>query len=158
MFQPDPALPPFPGQVWFEDFAVGQRFHYGSWRMERQEMLDFATLYDPEPFHLDEAAAIELGWDGLIASGPQVASIWRRLSKEAFPNAQSVISPGWDKIRWLQPVFAGDSLQAETEIGEARRLSSRPGEGMLVLDNRLLRDGTEPVATLSSTWFVRCRP
>jgi acyl dehydratase len=148
----------YPEQIWFEDFSVGQRFDYGAWLMTESEMIDFATLYDPEPFHLDEKAAIEQGWGGLIASGPQVASIWRRLSKEAFPNAQSVISPGWENIRWLKPVVAGDCLYARTEIGEMRPLSSRPGEGMIKLQNSLYRKEDDVVATLSSTWFVRCHP
>ncbi|TVO76937.1 MaoC/PaaZ C-terminal domain-containing protein [Sedimenticola selenatireducens] len=157
MFQPDKNNT-YPEQVWFEDFFAGQRFDYGAWLMTQSEMIDFATLYDPEPFHLDEKAAIELGWGGLIASGPQVASIWRRLSKEAFPNAQSVISPGWENIRWIKPVFAGDCLHAHTEISEIRLLASRPGEGMIKLQNSIYRKKDDVVATLSSTWFVRCRP
>ncbi|WP_275100379.1 MaoC/PaaZ C-terminal domain-containing protein [Sedimenticola hydrogenitrophicus] len=148
----------YPEMIWFEDFAVGQVFEYGDWVMRRDQMIAFATLYDPEPFHLDEAAAVAQGWGGLIASGPQVAAIWRRLSKEAFPNAETVISPGWDNIRWLKPVFAGDRLSARTEIAEARELGSRPGEGMLKLRNEIRRQGGELVATLSSTWFVRRRP
>lgn len=148
----------FPEMVWFEDFQVGQRFVYGDWEMQQKEMVAFARLYDPEPFHLDEQAAIDLGWGGLIASGPQVAAIWRRLSKDAFPNSHTVISPGWDNIRWLRPVFAGDRLSTVTEIGEVRRLASRPGEGMVKLENTLNRQDGEPVATLSSTWFVKCRP
>lgn len=147
-----------PEMIWFEDFTVGQVFEYGDWEMRRDQMIAFATLYDPEPFHLDEAAAVAQGWGGLIASGPQVAAIWRRLSKEAFPNAETVISPGWDNIRWLKPVFAGDRLSARTEIAEARGLGSRPGEGMLRLQNEIRRQGGELVATLSSTWFVRRRP
>jgi acyl dehydratase len=148
----------YPEMIWFEDFAVGQMFDYGDWEMRRDEMIAFATLYDPEPFHLDEAAAVAQGWGGLIASGPQVAAIWRRLSKEAFPNAETVISPGWDNIRWLKPVFAGDRLSARTEIAELRELGSRPGEGMIKLQNEIHRQGDEVVATLNSTWFVRRRP
>lgn len=148
----------YPERVWFEDFMVGQVFEYGDWEMCRDDMIAFATLYDPEPFHLDEAVAVAQGWGGLIASGPQVAAIWRRLSKDAFPNASTVISPGWDNIRWLKPVFAGDRLSAHTEIAEMRELGSRPGEGMIKLQNEMRRQGGEVVATLSSTWFVRRRP
>jgi acyl dehydratase len=148
----------YPAVRWFEDFAVGQQFEYGAWEMRRDQMIAFAALYDPEPFHLDEAAAIAQGWGGLIASGPQVAAIWRRLSKEAFPSAETVISPGWDSIRWLKPVFAGDRLSAQTEISEMRELASRPGEGMVKLQNQIRRQGDELVATLNSTWFVRRRP
>jgi acyl dehydratase len=80
------------------------------------------------------------------------------LSKEGFPNCATVISPGWDDIRWLQPVRAGDVLASHTEITETRRLDSRPGEGLVRLRNALVRQGGEPVARLTSNWFVRCRP
>jgi len=147
----------FPQQKWFEDFTLGQQFSYGGWQMKRKEMLDFATLYDPEPFHTDESAAKALGWKDIIASGPQISALWRRMSKDAFPNAEVVISPGWDSIRWFMPVYAGDVLSVETEITEARTLSSRPKEGMIKLHNRILKS-EDVVSELSSTWFVRRRP
>lgn len=148
---------PFLAHQWLEDFSVGDRFDYGHWEMKIEEMLAFARLYDPEPFHLDETKAKALGWDGIIASGPQISAIWRRMSKDAFPNAQIIVSPGWDNIRWFKPVYAGDILRAETEIAEARPLQSRENEGMIKLNNRILR-GDELVSQLSSTWFMRCQP
>lgn len=148
---------PFLNHQWLEDFSLGDRFEYGCWEMKIEDMLAFARLYDPEPFHLDEIKARALGWDGIIASGPQISAIWRRMSKDAFPNAQIIVSPGWDSIRWFKPVYAGDVLRSETEITEARQLKSRDHEGMIKLDNRILR-GEELVSQLSSTWFMRCRP
>jgi acyl dehydratase len=147
----------YPGHVWFEDFNVGDRFTFGAWRMDKQQMLDFATLYDPEPFHVDEQKAIELGWGGLIASGPHIASVWRRLSKDAFPNAETVISPGWDQIRWLNPVFAGDVLTSHSEVAEMRRLGSRPGEGLIKMANDVVRQNGDVVMHNVTNWFVRCR-
>ena len=147
----------FPEIRWFEDFAVGQTYVFGAWRMTVESMLDFARIYDPEPFHLDEQAARALGWDGLIASGLQIASIWRRLSKDAFPNSETVISPGWDDIRWMLPAYAGDVLTSHTEITEVRSLSSRPDEGLVKLRNTLVRQDGKPVAKLTSNWFVRRR-
>ena len=148
----------YPEVRWFEDFAAGQAYVFGAWEMTVESMLDFARVYDPEPFHLDDAKARELGWGGLIASGLQVLAIWRRLSKEGFPNCATVISPGWDDIRWLQPVRVGDVLASHTEIIETRRLDSRPGEGLVRLRNQLVRQDGEPVARLTSNWFVRCQP
>ncbi|GAB4346076.1 MAG: MaoC family dehydratase [Gammaproteobacteria bacterium] len=147
----------YPQIRWFEDFATGQRFIFGAWEMTAESMIEFARVYDPEPFHLNEQAAREAGWDGLIASGLQIASIWRRLSKDAFPNSETVISPGWDEIRWTRPVYAGDVITSHTEITETRRLSSRPGEGLVRLANRLVRQDGEQVASLISNWFVRCQ-
>jgi acyl dehydratase len=126
--------------------------------MRSDEMIEFAKVYDPEPFHLSVEGAKTHGWDGLFASGLQIASIWRRLSKDAFPNSQTVISPGWDNIRWLQPVYAGDALSSSTEIIEARKLSSRPNEGLVRLSSKMTGRSGQVVATLISNWFVRQRP
>jgi len=147
----------YPALRWFEDFAIGQRYVFGRWEMLREQMLEFAALYDPEPFHLDEDAARRLGWDGLMVSGLQVVSIWRRLSTDAFPNCATVISPGWDDVRWRLPVYEGDVLTSNTEIIGTRVLGSRPGEGLVRLDNRIVRGDGEVVASLVSNWFVRCR-
>jgi len=143
---------------WFEDFAVGQVFTFGAWEMDRAEMLAFAERYDPEPFHVDEAAAEVLGWGGLIASGPLLAAIWRRLSKDAFPDTETVISPGWDEVRWLKPVFAGDVLRSRSEVVETRQLRSRPGEGLIRMSNDVLTQRDEVVMHSITNWFVRCRP
>lgn len=148
---------PFTEHLWLEDFAEGDEFEYGRWLMRLEDMLAFANMYDPEPFHTDEAKARALGWDGIIASGPQISAIWRRMSKDAFPDAQIIVSPGWDEIRWFKPVYAGDELRCLTKITEARALNSRPQQGMMKLANQILR-GDELVSSLSSTWFMRRRP
>lgn len=143
---------------WFEDFEVGQKFEFGAFEMTRQNMLDYARLYDPEPFHVDEEAAIALGWGGLIASGPQIVSVCRRLQKDGFPNAEVVISPGWDDIRWLKPVYAGDVLSARGEVVKVKTLSSREGEGAKSMKNDILNQKGDVVAQMTSVWFLRMRP
>jgi len=148
----------YPAFRWFEDFAVGQGFRFGAWTMDRDEMLAFAERYDPEPFHIDEAEAMRLGWGGLIASGPLLAAIWRRLSKDAFPHVETVISPGWDELRWLKPVFAGDVLSSRSEVVETRPLQSRPGEGLVRLANDIVTQADAVVMQNVTSWFVRCRP
>ena len=147
----------YPGHQWFEDFQAGQVFEYGAWVMSRDDMLAFARKYDPEPFHVDEAEAVRLGWGGLIASGPQVMSICRRLQKDGFPKAQIVISPGWDEIRWFKPVYAGDRLSCRSQVLETRVLTSRPGEGAVRMRNAILNQKGDVVAQMISTWFVRQR-
>ena len=148
----------FPERRYLEDFGVGDRFSYGAWEMKREQMIAYAEIYDPEPFHLDEQAAIDLGWGGLIASGPQLAGLFRRLSKDAFPNSETVISPGWDEIRWLKPVFVGDVLSCHSEIVESRLLKSRPGEGLMKFLTEMRRQNGEVVSTVLANWFIRCRP
>lgn len=149
---------PFLDKVYFEDFAEGDEFVFGAYEMNTSEMISFAEAYDPEPFHIDEAAAVAAGWGELIASGPLLGAIWRRLSKDAFPASETVISPGWDEIKWTNPVFAGDVLTSHSRILSMRRLDSRPGEGLIRFANEMRRQNGDTVMTLVSNWFIKCRP
>lgn len=144
----------FTDHIWFEDFSVDEVFQFGAWEMRKEDMVDFACIYDPEPFHVDEVQAVELGWGGLIASGLQLASIWRRLSKDAFPNTRTVISPGWDDLRWLVPVIVGDVLASKSRVAETRLLASRPGEGLIKMSNEVFRVNGEVVMKMTTNWFV----
>lgn len=148
----------YPEKVWFEDFTEGERFAFGAYPLRGEEIVDFARKFDPEPFHLDEAKAVALGWGGLIASGLHMSSILRRLSKDAFPNVQTVISPGWDEVRWLAPGRAGDTLSAISAVIGARPLNSRPGEGALKMQNEISNQDGVLLMTAITNWFVRCRP
>ena len=143
---------------WFEDFAIGETFEYGHWVMKKEEMLSFAKMYDPEPFHLDENEAIRMGWGGLIASGLQVVAVCRRLQTGCLPNAEVVISPGWDGIRWFKPVFAKDILSCRIDVIDTRELESRPTEGVVKLRNQMINQDDEVVAEMISNVFIRRRP
>ena len=147
-----------PDLQWLQDFEVGQSFAFGYWRMTTADILEFARKYDPEPFHLDPERARALGWGDIIASGPQVAAICRRMQKDGFPNVQTVISPGWEHVKWRLPVYAGDQLTAHGTVYQVRPLASRPGEGLMQMDNRILRQDGAEVASMLSNWFVRMRP
>jgi acyl dehydratase len=148
---------PFLDKVFFEDFDDDETFVFGAYEMTAVEMIAFAKAYDPEPFHVDEAAAIDAGWGRLIASGPLIGAIWRRLSKDAFPATKTVISPGWDEIRWTRPVYDGDVLSSHSHILSTRLLDSRPGEGLIRLSNEMRRQDGDTVMTMISNWFVRRR-
>lgn len=148
----------YPEVCWFEDLDVNKKYEFCSWEMRASEMIAFAEIYDPEPFHLSAEGAKALGWDDVFASGLMIASIWRRLNKDAFPNLHAVVSPGWDSIRWLRPVYAGDVLRATTTITEKRLLESRQGEGLVRLGSEIKgRDGAV-VTTLNANVFVRLHP
>ena len=143
---------------WLEDFAVGQTFVFGHWHMTTQDILEFAAKYDPEPFHLSPERARGLGWRDIIASGPQVAAICRRMQKDGFPHVETVISPGWEQVKWRLPVYADDQLSARGTVLQVRPLASRPGEGLMQMDNRIVRQDQAEVASMVSNWFVRMRP
>ncbi|MDA1101807.1 MAG: MaoC/PaaZ C-terminal domain-containing protein [Proteobacteria bacterium] len=149
---------PFLDLVYLEDFAVGDRYAYGAHEMRRTDMLAFAQQFDPEPFHLDADAARAMGWPDLIASGPHVCAVWRRLSKDAFIAADAFVSPGWDEIRWRMPVLAGYILNVQSEVLAVRPLRSRPELGLVRFSNEIRNQHGDLTTTLVTNWFVNRRP
>jgi acyl dehydratase len=146
--------PPFLDLVHFEDFALGDRYAYGGYEMRADEMVAFAEQFDPEPFHLDAAAAKRLGWPDLIASGPHVCAAWRRMSKDAFIAADAFVSPGWSEINWLKPVVVGHVLSVCSEVTVMRPLKSRPELGYVEFSNEIHNQHGELTTTLVTKWMV----
>ena len=128
----------------FEDLTPGRVFDLGTTVVDRDEMVDFARRFDPQPFHVDPDAAAASLFGGLAASGWFTAGLWMRLYVDAvLSRATSLGSPGGEEIAWPAPVFAGDELRATMEVLGARRSASRPGLGLVRLRARLERAGTE---------------
>ena len=149
--------PPFSAHVNFEDFILGDRFLYGAYEMQRDEMVAFAERFDPEPFHLDGEAAKAMGWDDLIASGPHVCAAWRRMSKDAFGATDAFVSPGWDAIRWRTPVLVGYVLTVTSEVIEARPLQSRPNLGYVEFNNEIHNQYGDLTTTMVTKWMIHRR-
>lgn len=136
----------------FEDVAVGETVELGSWTFTAEGIRAFAGLWDPQPFHLDEAAGAASHFGGLVASGWHVAAIWMKLMvayQERVAAAERVAgqvpaelgpSPGFRDMRWLRPVRAGDTLTYVWEATGKRTSASRPGWGIVEMRNHA-RDG-----------------
>jgi acyl dehydratase len=119
-------------QLYLEDFQAGQVVELGSATITRDEILDFATQYDPQPFHVDEAAAEQSIYGGLIASGWHTVSLFMRLLVDGLLcQAASLGSPGVDEVRWLKPVRPGDTLSARSIIHAVIPSRSKPDRGIL---------------------------
>lgn len=145
-------------QRYFEDYRVGEVFEFGDERVTEQEIVEFANRYDPQPFHVDPAAATNSSFGGLIASGWMTAGIMMRMLVEHFISQEAGMgSPGIDELRWLRPVRPGDRLRTRVTILETRRSSSKPDRGMvLTLDEVLNQDG-DVVMTLKGWGMYRAR-
>jgi acyl dehydratase len=116
-------------ELYFEDLYPGMKFDSDrSYEVTAEEIKEFATKYDPQPFHLDEVAAKDTFFNGLAASGWMTAAIAMRLRVQSTPIAGGMVGAGVEEIRFTQPVRPGDSLRIESEILGVRRSSSRPGE------------------------------
>jgi acyl dehydratase len=124
--------PDLVSELYFEDLQVGRRFNSDrSYKVTAAEIKEFAERYDPQPFHLDEAAGESSFFNGLAASGWLTAAIVMRLRVESIHIAGGMIGAGVDEMRWTQAVRPGDALRTEAEILEVRRSSSRPDYGVV---------------------------
>ena len=131
---------------YLEDFAVGQTFGSGRLRIDKERTIAFAAEFDPQPFHLDEAAARRSIFGGLTASGWHTAALTMRLLVESeLEPAGGIIGAGLDECRWPRPVHPGDELRIECEVIEVRPSKSRPQQGLIKLRTATLNQDDEVV-------------
>lgn len=117
---------------YLEDLAVGTAFESGPYRLDAEEIRQFASHYDPQPFHTDPIAAEDSFFAGLAASGWHTAAITMRLMVlSGLQPPGGLIGAGIDGLRWFQPVRPGDELSARIEVVEARPMKSRPEQGLV---------------------------
>ena len=122
--------------LYHEDLAVGQKFATATLRVTAEDIKAFARQFDPQPFHLDEAAARATIFGGLAASGWHTAALMMRLIvKSGPPIAGGIMGSGIDELRWLRPVRPGDELRGECEVVEMRPSGSRPSQGWVRIRN-----------------------
>ena len=123
-----------PADLYFEDFYLGQKFTSAlSIKVSAQEITEFAEKYDPQPFHLDEAAGKSTFFKGLAASGWLTAAIVMRLRVDTIHVYGGMIGAGVEEIRWTEPVRPGDSIRTETEVVGLRRSKKRPELGLVTI-------------------------
>ena len=144
---------------YFEDFQAGASFELGSTRVTEEEMIAFARLYDPQPFHISPEEAKASPFGGLIASGWQTVVILNRLFVESiFNHTIGLGSPGVDEVRWLKPVRPGDTLKARCTVIESTPSRSRPEMGIVRFKCEVLNQADEVVLTLIGIDFLGRRP
>ena len=116
-------------RLYFEDFRSGQIFSLGERRISAEEIIEFASEFDPQPQHLDPEAAKASILGGLAASGWHLCALCMRMIVDGlFSRCASMGAPGVEEVQWRKPVYAGDVVQLEAEVLDARE-SSRPDRG-----------------------------
>lgn len=144
---------------YFEDYRAGDVVEIGDYLITRDEIIDFATRYDPQAFHLDEAAARDSIFGGLIASGWMTCAVLMRILVDDFISpVSSMGSPGIDELRWLKPVRPGDRLRARVTVVDSRRSSSRPDRGIVHFHQEALNQDDEVVLSMRGMAMSKCRP
>ena len=117
---------------YWEDFTVGDTSVLGEKVVDKEEMIAFATAYDPQPFHIDETAAKESFFGGLIASGWHTCAMVMRMMVDSYlRDSASLGSPGVENVRWLKPVRPGDTIRAQRRVLETRPSQTKPRIGIV---------------------------
>lgn len=144
---------------YFEDFVIGEKQSFGSYAVTREEVMEFASKYDPQSFHLDDDAAAKTHFGRLSASGWHTCSMTMAMMVENFKGQQvaSLGSPGVDELRWLKPVYPGDTLRVESETIEKRRSASRPEMGITKSRQTVFNQHDEMVLSMISNGLIRVR-
>jgi acyl dehydratase len=143
---------------YLDDLAVGQKFETGTYVMEESRMKAFAAEFDPQPFHLDEAAARQSVFGGLAASGWHTAAATMRLIVDGkFKLAGGSVGLGGD-IAWPRPTRAGDVLRVHTEIIEIVPSRSKPNQGIVKIRNTTVNQKGEEVQVFTAKLMVFKRP
>ena len=119
-------------ELYFEDFYVGQKFDsIGTAKVTAEEIKEFGQKYDPQPFHLDEAAGEGSFFKGLAASGWLTAAVVMRLRVQSIKVAGGMIGAGVEEMRWTEPVRPGDTIRTEIEVAGVRQSTSRKDYGIV---------------------------
>ena len=146
-------------KIHFEDFKVGQVIELGSCTVSKDEIIAFARKFDPQPFHIDEAAAERSIYGGLIASGMHTCSIFMRLLYDGLlSRAASMGSPGQDELRWIKPVRPGDTLSASGLVEELIPSRSKPDRGLIRTTYEVFNQDGDKVITLRGIGMFEKRP
>ena len=143
----------------YEDIEIGRERAFGQYQVTREEVMEFASKYDPQSFHLDDEAAAQTHFGRLSASGWHTCAMTMAMMVENMKQEKSagLGSPGIDGLRWKKPVFPGDTLRCETEVIEKRRSQSRPEMGIFKTRIRTLNQHDEVVLEMQSNGLIRTR-
>jgi acyl dehydratase len=144
---------------YFEDFFPGQEIPLGSRTVSEEEIIAFATQFDPQPFHIDHEAAAASPYGGVIASGWHTCSMMMRMVVDGMmASASSMGSPGLDKVRWLVPVRAGDTLTVSYLTTAVKASNSRPDRGVVWSTWQAVNQHGELVCTIEGMGMFGRRP
>ena len=136
-------------KYYWEDFKVGEVHQIGEKRVEKDEIIVFAKQFDPQPFHVDEAAANASAYGGLIASGwHTVALVMRMMCDSYMLDSASLGSPGVENLKWLKPVRPGDTIRAQRTTLEVRASASRPEMGLVKTRWEVFNQNGEQIMTM----------
>jgi acyl dehydratase len=146
--------------IYFEDLELGIETEFGSYEVTREEVLDFARKYDPQPFHLSDEEAAKTHFGRLAASGWHTCAMTMAvIARYVVRDEQAGLgSPGVDELRWLKPVYPGDTLTVRSKVVEKTPSRSKPDIGSFRSAAVVTNQDGVPVLTFTSIVLIRRRP
>ena len=144
--------------AYLEDAVVGSKSRFGRYEVTRDEVIDFARKYDPQPFHLDDEAAKSSIFGKLAASGWHTCAMMMKMIVDNLGEGGSMGGIGMDELRWLKPVYPGDVLTCESEVIEATPSTSKPDRGVVKTRLTVFNQHDERVMTSVNVSLSRRRP
>lgn len=144
----------------FEDIDIGETHTFGHYAVTREEVIDFASKYDPQPFHLDDEASAKTFFGKISASGWHTCAMTMRMMVEDMQDRkmQTTGSPGVDKIRWRTPVYPGDVLRACSKVIGKKDMPSKPEMGIINVAYEVLNQNDVVVMTFEGAGLYQRRP
>jgi acyl dehydratase len=144
---------------YFEDFSVGDVIDLGEVVMTEEAIIEFAERYDPQPFHVDPVAATDSPFGGLVASGWHTCAVFMRLLCDGLLlDSSSQGSSGMEELRWLAPVRPGDTLRGRVEVLDAKRSSTKPNRGTVIIRNEMANQDGVVVMRMVGRGLYGTRP
>jgi len=145
---------------YFEDLVVGEESYFGSYEVTREEVIEFARKYDPQPFHLSDEEAAKTHFGRMAASGWHTCAMTMAvIARHVVDEEQAGLgSPGVDELRWLKPVYPGDTLHVRSKLVETRPSRSKPEIGSFRSECTVTNQNGEPVLRFTSIVLIRRRP
>jgi len=145
---------------YFEDLEVGAETYFGSYDVTREEVLEFARKYDPQPFHLSDEEAAKTHFGRISASGWHTCAMTMAvIARHVVEEGQAGLgSPGIDELRWRRPVYPGDTLHVRGRIVDKAPSRSRPEMGSFRSEMTVTNQDDQPVLTFISIVLIRRRP
>jgi acyl dehydratase len=144
---------------YWEDFAIGDSTDFGPVTVSEEEIVEFATRFDPQPFHVDAEAAAQTPFGGLIASGWHTTALFMGMFvRSVLLDSASLGSPGVEEIRWTAPVRPGDTLAGRTTITDVQPSAKNPKRGTVFTTNEVFNQDGVLVLTMKARGFFARRP
>ncbi|GAA4902020.1 MaoC family dehydratase [Ferrimonas pelagia] len=144
-------------EQYFEQIEVGATDRTRFYSVSEAEIVEFALSWNPEPYHIDPAAAAQHQLGRIFACGPHIIAIATKLGNEQRPRPVAIAGLGWDELRFKAPVFGGDRLCLETQVADKRRSQSNPQQGIVTYALRILNQDEQVVMTYRITFLAQCQ-